>query len=264
MPALLSIRPPSLRLLAAITLFAPALATAAELDIAGLRLGMSPDEARQALIAYGVPTDKIQEARASFWFMDGDKRHETAEFIDRINGNKDVLKDGRWVRDAFELRFAPPPEGGALVRIRRQVENSVDAPTAGDYRSALQAKYGPPDQDKFGVLLWMRGPGKGECKPQGKGDDGGAYVKGVYRSIRGRVSLEHPVNPRLVRGPEDCAVTMSYTIGTMDAQPAKRVSAELVDPGAWVKAHLAAMAEVARQQEAAVKTRDAGASKPTL
>lgn len=57
---------------------------------------------------------------------------------------------------------------------------------------------------------------------------------------------------------------MSYTIGTMDAQPAKRVSAELVDPGAWVKAHLAAMAEVARQQEAAVKTRDAGASKPTL
>lgn len=79
----------------ALILFAPALATAAELDIAGLRLGMSPDEARQALIAFG-------------------------------------------------------------------------APTAGDYRGALLAKYGPPDQDKFGVRLWMRAPGKGECKPRAR------------------------------------------------------------------------------------------------
>jgi len=158
---------------------------------------------RQALIAYGVPTDKIQETRSKFWFMDGDKRHETPDFIDRINGNKDVLKEGRWVRDAFELRFAPPPDGGGLMRIRRNVENSVDAPTAGDYRSALLAKYGPPDRNKSGNLVWLRGPGKGECKPRGKEDDGGAYVKGVYRSIQGRVSLEHPVNPREVRGPED-------------------------------------------------------------
>jgi len=50
----------------------------------------------------------------------------------------------------------------------------------------------------------------------------------------------------------------------MDARPAKRVSAELVDPGSWVTAHLAAMASIEQQQQDAIKTRDAVASKPKL
>ena len=84
--------------LAILALLFPGIASSAEeLDIAGLRLGMTPDEARQALIAFGAPADKIQESRSKFWFMDGDKRIETPDFIDRINGNNDVLKDGKFV-----------------------------------------------------------------------------------------------------------------------------------------------------------------------
>lgn len=259
-----SIKSTGLRALAILTLLIPALASSADLDIAGLRLGMTPDEARQALIAFGAPAEKIQESRAKFWFMDGDNRHETPDFIDRMNGSNDVLKNGRWVRDGFELDFSPPPEGGRLVRITRNIENSVDAPTIGDYRSALVDKYGPPDQQISGNPIWMRGPGKADCVTGAKGKGADAYVNAIYVRIQGRVSLEHLANPRHIKGPDDCAVRLIYKFGIGDDRPAKRVTAELIDPGTWVKAQLAAMAEIEKQRTDAVRARDAGASKPKL
>ena len=264
MPTQPCLKSAAVTVLTALLFTLPGLATAGDLDVAGLRLGMTPEEARQALIAFGAPADKIQESRSSFWFMDGDKRHETPDFIERINGNNDVLKDGKWIKDQLELSFAPPPQGGRLVRIRRTIENYVDAPTIGVYRSALVEKYGPPDQNVSGNPVWMRGPGKADCVTGAKGKGADAYVNAIYRRIKGRVSLEHLVNPRVIKGPDDCAIRLSYKLGLGDNQPAKRVTAELIDPGTWVKAQLAAMEAIEKQQADAVETRNAGATKPKL
>jgi hypothetical protein len=264
-PPLSPLKSAGLCVLAILALLCPGIASSAdELDIAGLRLGMTPEQAREALLAFGAPADKIQESRSKFWFMDGDKRIETPDFIDRINGNNDVLKDGKWVTDQIALDFAPPPEGGRVVRITRTIENYVDAPTVADYRKALTDKYGPPDQHISGNPVWMRGPGKADCVTGAKGKGADAYVNAIYRRIQGRVSLEHLVNPRLIKGPDDCAIRMSYKLGSGDTRPAKRVTAELIDPGTWVKAQLAAMAALEKQQAKAVEARDAGASKPKL
>lgn len=263
-PALSPLKSVGLRTLATLAVLFPAIAASSELDIGGLRLGMSPDEARQALVAFGAAADKIQESRAKFWFMDGDNRHETPEFIDRMHGSNEVFKSGKRVSDSIELDFSPPPEGGRVVRITRTVVNFVDAPTVGNYRNALVEKYGPPDQKISGNPIWMRGPGKADCVTGAKGKGADAYVNAIYRRIQGRVSLEHLTNPRNIKGPDDCAIRLIYKLGSGDDLPAKRVTAELIDPGAWVKAQLAAMAVIDKQQTEAVKARDAGADKPKL
>lgn len=266
-PALSPLKSVGLRTLATLAVLFPAIAASSELDIGGLRLGMTPDEARQALVEFGVAADKIQESRSKFWFMDGDKRHETPDFIDRMYGTSEVFENGKRVQrvgDSIELDFSPPPEGGRVVRITRTVVNFVDAPTVGSYRNALIEKYGPPDQTISSNPIWMRGPGKADCVTGAKGKGADAYVNAIYRRIQGRVSFEHLTNPRNIKGPDDCAIRLIYKLGSGDHLPAKRVTAELIDPGTWVKAQLAAMAVIDKQKTEAVKARDAGADKPKL
>ena len=86
-------------------------AFASEHDIAGLRLGMSPEQAKAALKAFGVDPSRIQEIKSSYRYIDGINSHSTAEFLDRIIADKVELRNGRRVQDNFQLSFAPPPKG---------------------------------------------------------------------------------------------------------------------------------------------------------
>lgn len=244
-----------------------AAARAAEQDIAGLKLGMSPDQAKAALKAFGVDPARIQEVKRNYRYIDGVNAHSTPEFLDHISADKNVLKNGQWVKDMFMLVFAPPPKGGQLVSVVRTIENYVDPPTVADYRAAIIEKHGKPDEDRSGRLTWLDPKNGVNCTPLGGTGviEVDAVMSNIYMgSAKQGWRLNQLRNANKIRDPSDCARVLQYQIPTMPSQPAKRVSAGMVDAAGWVQAYLATLEWIDAQRQQAVQQREGKAAKPKL
>lgn len=253
-----------------IALFASSFGTivyASEPDIAGLKLGMSPEQAKAALVAFGIDTDKIQETVSSYRYTDGVNSHNTVEFLDRITASTSEFRNGKRIEDVFELSFAPPPEGGQLVRVYRQSDNPVDPPTVGEYRAAIFDKYGPPDEDNIdSTLKWLNPHDAVACTITAPRE-----IKDIMSSIyNGNEKygwrLHQLKNANKVSAPAQCARILEYKNlpSYQSNQPAKSVIVTLVDVPGWGTAYLATLEWIETQRQAAVKQREGRASKPKL
>ena len=239
-------------------------AFAAELDIAGLKLGMSPAQAKAALVAFGIAPARIQESRSSYRYTDGVNSHSTAEFLDRMVADKMEIRNGLRVGDTFNLHFAPPPKGGQLVMIWRKTDNPVDPPTVGEYRTTLFDKYGKPDLDRPGSPIWLDPHGAVNCTVNAP-QNVSSVMSSIYMgSDKTGWRLNHLRNVNKVRDPSQCARMLEYTIPTSPNQPAKRVTAVLTDVPGWGTAYLSTLEWIEAQRQAAVKARESKASKPRL
>ncbi|MBX3611520.1 MAG: hypothetical protein KF871_16625 [Hydrogenophaga sp.] len=250
-------------LIACLAWAAGANAFAGEQDLAGLKLGMTPEQAKAALVAFGVERASIQEIQSSFRYGDGVKSFSTEPFLDRMTGGKRVRKGSLWVEDQFELSFAPPPKGGQLVLVRRTIKNPVDPPTVADYRAAILDKHGKPDMETPGSLSWFDPAGAVHCVRDV------TDVSGVMSSIymgndKYGWRLNHLRNANKVRNPSECARVLSYHMLASPKSPAKQVRATLADVPGWGTAYLATLEWVEAQRQAAIKRREGSASKPRL
>ena len=234
-------------------------AFASEFDIAGLKLGMSPEQAKAALVALGIDPGRIQESRSSYRYTDGVNSHNTDEFLNHIVADKVERRSGTRVVDNFNLFFSPPPKGGQLVMIRRQIENPVGAPTVAEYRAALLEKHGKPDEDRPGSPLWLDPPGAVNCTGGPPGD-----ARGIMSSIYMDAALKHLRNAKKVSHPSQCARMLQYIMPSSPNQPAKRVTAVMSDVPGWGTAYLATLEWIEAQRQTAVKAREGKASKPKL
>jgi hypothetical protein len=239
-------------------------AFAAEHDIAGLKLGMSPEQAKAALKAFGIDPSRIRESKASYQYTDGVNAHSTAEFLDRIGADKIERKNGQRVVDNFDLRFAPPPKGGQLVMVRRRTDNPVDPPTVGDYRAAILDKHGKPDIDKSGSLMWLEPRNAVNCTGSAPQAVAGILASIYMGSDQTGWRLNELRNAKKVREPSQCARMLEYRMPSSPNQPATSVTAVLVDVPGWGTAYLATLGWIDEQRQAAVKAREGAASKPRL
>ena len=230
-------------------------AFASEYDIAGLKLGMSPAQAKAALVAAGFDPKSLSESMATYRYNDGANGHETEAFLDRISAYKREDRNGGRAVDTFNLVFAPPPEGGHLVMIRRKISNPIDPPTVAEYRTALTKKYGKPDVDRTGSPMWFAPRGAVNCMQTGTAPEA---VDGIMLSVNSMKAR------RKITDPSQCASMLEYRMSAVLNGPANTVTAILTDVPGWAKAYLASQEWVEAQRQAAVKARESKASKPKL
>jgi hypothetical protein len=246
-------------------------------DIVGLRLGMTPEQALQALAAHGVPADRIFESRMSYMYSDGLKHDYTTEdFLVEISGGKLERVNGKRREDSLQLYFSPPPQGGRLVGVNRILKNEVDPVTRGQLREMLVGKYGDPMAEAGQILHWRFGGvanclstnpnGTGVPLPVASGRNRKNILDMVYQQVGGQGRAELFADRR-IKSLEECGSMLEYQGGSADytaSQPATRVNATLIDVQAWVQAELAASEYVEGLRQEAIRQREGQGSKPAL
>ncbi|PLX66547.1 MAG: hypothetical protein C0607_22845 [Azoarcus sp.] len=249
-------------------------ADAGKFDIAGITLGMSPEEALKALRAHGVNEQSISESRLSFGYSDGLSNHRTEDFTHMIVAHADGFVDGKRRTDTFNLFFSPPPKGGKLVAVRRTIENRVDPVTNGQFRAAVLEKYGAPTVQTPANINWQFDGGNRNClntSPNGIGipipDAGSRNGKSILDMVYARKGGQHDYSrfqtPRVV-SLDDCASMLQYNISPGETKPATRVSAEMIDVKNWFNAELATKTWIEGLRQKAVKQREGSSNKPVL
>lgn len=138
-------------------------------DIAGLYLGMSPEEVTAAIKAYD-PDIAIRQDAINFTYNALGKRHRTESFAHYMGGSV----PGGAV--SLEVRFSYPPEPLQVVAIYRGHKQQVEPLTQAMYVESLIEKYGAPARDTGSsttnqrierTLEWPIGNGSVQCMPDG-------------------------------------------------------------------------------------------------
>ncbi len=244
-------------------------ALADEVDMAGLQLGMTLDDAKSALLNYGVNASAIEEEKQYYTYSDGAKTYKTPSFIHSLSANIEETEQGQRRADSFKLIFTPLPKAGHLVAIYRVSENHVDPVTVADYRQSLIEQYGQPF-DNAGPLDWIFPQGKLNCLGASSSQitpprtlNADTIMGLVFKKDGSRYQVNDFRNPE-VKSLDECASWMSFQFGTIDDQPATNITATMVDVPGWVEAYEAAMEWVGELKQEALDKRNAGKTSPQL
>ncbi|MEQ8230984.1 MAG: hypothetical protein RLW61_18360 [Gammaproteobacteria bacterium] len=109
-------------------------------DIAGIQLGMTPDEARAKIQAYDDAI-RIQDMSNQFRYSALGKKYKTDAFLVSTTG---MLTNGR---GSLAVGYSYPPGAPRVTSISRNHRQSVEPLTQADYVKALVEKYGTPAED---------------------------------------------------------------------------------------------------------------------
>jgi hypothetical protein len=252
------------RLLLLLGLLPVAAAFAAQedaMDIVGLRLGMTQAEATAALQAYS-PAMKLQVVEGFYNYTDGVNQLATPNFVSRIEGYlPSPLSEG----PNFVVLLTPPPEGGKVWAVERRERVADNPPSIVQFKQSLLEKYGTPaGESRNGAAVVWKLPGSQPNCLQNPSDVAYPQFSPIGdREVETR--LQYAQQTR--RAPADlgeCAKTLHYALETPDGQTLGRVQAVLLDVATYARASAAATAEVTALEEAARKTREAGAKGPRL
>ncbi len=140
--------------------FDPAIQTSAaarRVDVAGMKLGMTPDQIRAAISAHD-PTLKIQVAESTIELADGTQR----SFVTSVSAERRVTNP-----DSIDVSFSQPPRDAQAVGIiRRQSFEARARPPYKPIRKALLEQYGRPSDEAVhgtvdGAAVDLEGQGGG-------------------------------------------------------------------------------------------------------
>ena len=240
--------------------------SADELDIVGLKLGMTIDEVEKTLLAHGVIPESVQQKHQYFQYFDGAEVHKTEPFLHSVTAGKEVRGENGRDQDSFVVVFNSPPEEQRVVAITRYIQTRNNPTTKGQYMSALNEKYGEP-QTINSHLVWWIPEGKQNCYAANNlvlSPDIDQIMGKVFLSSGKRYFLDRFQNTKLT-SVDDCAGYLVYDMGMLQPDaPANRVTATMIDAPTWVKANLKSMEWVDQLQQEATEARLGSSTKPTL
>lgn len=196
-------------------------------DIAGIYLGMSPEEVTAAMKAYD-PSIVIKEDLISFNYNALAQRYKTDSFPQYMVG---TVPGGTI---SLDVRFTYPPEPLTVVMVSRGHKQQVEPVSQALYVESLVEKYGTPAVDSGSmntrngverVLEWPIGNGTVQCMPEGAGST---------PPILDRIARRLPdVSPGSV---ETCISTLRYVLR---GDPVLRANGVMFDVAAAAKAEFA-------------------------
>jgi hypothetical protein len=231
------------------------------LDILGLRLGMTVDEAKAALKVHD-PAVKIAEYRRYYTYSDGVTHGlRSPDFVFYIESSRKIVEGNQWGDEAIALYFSPTPDDQRATYITRSQSNTPNPPTGQQYRDALIKKYGTPTNESNGQLQWLSPAGKVDC----------TVGAAKYHPSRGhflRYVFQGEVPGKFVkRGVTDlsqCASHLEYALGFNLAGPATNVTAKMLDVEATARGEMRARQWISGLTETARKAREAKGKGPKL
>jgi hypothetical protein len=249
-------------LVAAAFALAAGTAGAQNVDIVGLRLGMTESEAIAALKAHD-PTLKIVSRQSTFVYTDGIKQFSTEPFLSRIDAARP--KSQLPVAN-FILSFTPPPNGGKLWAIERRDRIDTNKPTQQQYTEALVQKYGKPTATSRNgaALAWDLPAGRQSCL-RNPSDPGFPMFRPSNTTSPLMTTLEY--QQRGKRAPADltqCASQLHYVLGTLSGHVIDEFQAYLIDVPGYVAATRAANQRVDALEQQVRKAREGKGKAPVL
>ena len=233
---------------------------AQNIDIVGLKLGMTVAEAKAALLAYRVDP-AIQEQRQYFTYSDGVNHNlKTEDFVTSIGATRQADSN-----DNFSVFFSPGPKGGRVVAVIRTVASPNNPPVRSKYRDALIKKYGPPTTEGISTIQWDFPAGKIQCiaGPVGTyAPTQPSILKKIYQANIG--SRDAPFHHRNVQSLSDCSSYLTYAMPSGDSSLVTQATAVMVDVGGTAEGELAANEWVAGLAEAARKAQASQGAVPDI
>lgn len=146
----------------------------ATFDIAGVRLGMTPTQARAAMTASGFRPPAVDPETESWEGLIAEavakRRNQTAK---RSVMPMSTMAQGP-AKQRLEVWYAASPAGPLVASIKYSVAS--DQVTGALFRERLTAKYGPPTQTGWGKTLLWCSFGERRCLPYGNRDQ--PYLSG--------------------------------------------------------------------------------------
>lgn len=203
-----------------------AVAAGEQVDIVGIRLGMTVDEVKAAITKYNPnlaiqpPVQKLMKYRVA------NETRKTEPFISHL-----FAVSGKKQKDDIYVYFSAPPGEPRAIAISR-LHNNFDPPILRDtYYKALVDKYGKPDatevdrhKDEKRKVVWLQwhvGDGRTQCVPH---IPGGREVDGAFGTLgRGNVEqgqvllrIRHQNTGEMIvpaaKSPADCAALLTYQL----------------------------------------------------
>jgi len=108
-------------------------------DIVGVRLGMSPEQARAAIKAH-APQAEITDTTRQFSYNDGVRQQQTPGFLGGITATQGPSNKS----ETLELMFSAPPMEQRVIRVIRTLVMVDDPLPMERAMAAVTQKYGPP------------------------------------------------------------------------------------------------------------------------
>lgn len=237
---------------------APVLAAPGSFDIVGLRLGMTEQQARDALKAHD-PQLRLNTKTVSYTYSDGVKQHQTAPAL------AEIVAASMQGTENITLLFSQPPQPARLVGVRR-VASLPNPPTHDQMVQATLQKYGPPAVNRPRErlkpetrLIWIE-PGKPQC----------------WRTSAKQVAVFTPASPvldvlqqfaqrqKMGFAPADlsqCGAIAQFVTAT---DPVRSFTVEMTDTGPWLDTLKATNAWVSGLEAEAKRTRVGAGATPKL
>ena len=236
-------------------------------DLVGVKLGMTVEEARRAILDYNPDLLIRPPGEKYIQYQVVNEMRRTEPFLSYI-----FAQTGKKQRDDIYVYFSSPPSEPRVVAVHRN-HSHFDPPILREtYRNALIEKYGEPSatqSSKFVAdaqnsikLQWHIGDGKVQCAAV---RDGGYEIEGQFGEIDGNTIVAGNVlksitdidtgrfhNPE-VRDPSDCAILVTYML---NQDPLSNAVGKLVDVAAAAKSEQETQKwidELIRQGEAEIR-----------
>lgn len=202
-------------------------AVLADVDIVGLRLGMTIEEAQEAIRAYNPDLAIQPPVEKVFQYRVANETRKTDPFVSYI-----FAVSGKKQKDDIYVYFSFPPGEPRVIAISRMHNNFEPPIPRANYYNALIEKYGEPsatqkdahgdDSTRIHWYQWHIGDGKVQCVPD---FSGGRDVEGQFGSMgataveRGE-ALQRITDPSTgamlnteANDPSDCSVLLTYELG---------------------------------------------------
>ena len=228
-------------------------------DIVGIRLGMTPAQARAAMQAY-APKAQILETRASLNYSDKLKAYRTEPFLTTME-----VRDKARRNIPLKVWFSGPRGEARVIAVHREELNIPNPPSGSQFLASLTQKYGEPTATNPDPA-WEES-GKPRCLRTSWGTDYGSLFA-VTRVVTGdfaKAAADIERRPAGAGMPADrttCGAFMVYT-GTKN-NPARFFVGAMFDVGAIVATHRDREGWVKQLEADAVKKREAGGQVPRL
>lgn len=240
-----------------VALAAPAFAAPDHFDIVGLRLGMTEQQARDAIKAHN-PQLQVTAKNLSYTYSDGVRQHQTPPALSEIVASQ-------LHGESITLQFSQPPQPQRLVGVRR-VAPLPNPPTHDQLVKTVVQKYGAPTThtpftggNAFTRMIWAE-PGRTQC----------------WRSSEKQAANFTPASPvlevlkqfadRQRRGlaPADLSQCGASAQFAAQSDPVRSFSMEMTDTGPWMTSLQATQRWVAGLEAEARKARAGGGATPKL
>jgi hypothetical protein len=228
-------------------------------DIGGLQLGMTPDQVRAALKAFDAGL-KITEVSGYFTYSDGANHAlQTPQFLDKLEA-----KPSGGYSTSFIVYFSTSTSDPRVIAVTRMTASQTP-PTAAQFETSLQEKYGKPSaRIPLSDLVWEE-PGKPQCTRNIN------YKKEMEVNITGLTRETVPQYLQLRRRtaanklPSDLTQCGAYLhVTRFNEDPVRRFNVVLIDLGAVMKSEENGSAWVEKLAAEAVAKRTAQGTVPKL